>query len=105
MQRLFHALQPLWVHPGVWMLLLTVCLFFPLLMMRASPPSAVVQLEAAATPTFAARSVTFSYDAAGRLVSTNYSGPSLRYQYDASGNLITQTYQTSIYLPVVTKSQ
>ncbi len=89
----------------MWLLLAGGCLLFLLAMALTAPQAEVIQLEAAATPTFAARIVTFSYDAAGRLVSANHSGPSLRYQYDASGNLITQAYQTSIYLPVVTKSQ
>ena len=51
----------------------------------------------------AARVVTLRYDATGRVISAGYGGASLHYQYDASGNLMTQTYQSSIYLPVITR--
>ena len=42
------------------------------------PPSVPVQ----------ARTITYAYDAAGRLTQANYGGSSIAYTYDAAGNLV-----------------
>ena len=53
-------------------------------------------------PSKASRTITFSYDAAGRLASVNYSnGKSIAYTYDSAGNLTRQAVRFNVYLPLV----
>lgn len=52
--------------------------------------------------------VTYSYDAAGRLVEVAYGdGATIAYSYDAAGNLLTRTIERdfNIYLPLVLRGQ
>lgn len=49
-----------------------------------------------------ARTITYSYDDAGRLSTAGYdNGVLQRYSYDAAGNLLTQPVERLVYLPVI----
>ncbi len=102
MKHTLHSIDPRHILAGIGLSLLAALLFLIAQAMRPAPPGAVVELAPAAAPA-PARILSFSYDDAGRIVNAGYGGSSLRYHYDASGNLITQTYQSSIYLPVITR--
>lgn len=103
MKHISHLINPQQLVPGIGVLLLTALLLLIAQAVRPAPLGAVVELELSAVQAQTARTFTFSYDSAGRITAAGYGGASLRYQYDASGNLITQTYQSSIYLPVITR--
>lgn len=50
------------------------------------------------------RSVTYTYDGAGRLIAANYGDVRIVYTYDNAGNLLSRRVVTqSLYLPVVLK--
>ena len=54
-----------------------------------------------------ARSVTYTYDAAGRLVTVDYGrGNRITYTYDSAGNLLSRAVETGaeVYLPTVLKN-
>ncbi len=63
-----------------------------------------VQATPPPQPAAAQTTITFAYDAAGRLGMASYgSNKLLVYQYDANGNMVGITDHLSIYLPVMLK--
>lgn len=52
-----------------------------------------------------AASISYSYDAAGRLTGVDYGSKQIRYSYDSAGNLLSRSVETvrRAYLPLAVK--
>lgn len=103
--------------------LVRMCLFAGLLLLTAAQPPShslasvgeapvstphvfVTPAPPALEPAAQARSVSYAYDAAGRLVSADYGGVYILYIYDEAGNLLKQAVLElrRVYLPLVLKN-